>query len=295
MPVLEPTARTSGLITVTTRPNISLWYTSTEDPVGTHKPLIVISNSLGASVALWDQFVQEFSEDYTIIRYDSRFHGRSPLPSDEEIRHVNESTTIEDLAEDAVTLIDKLGIGQGQTIGAFIGLSIGAGVGVILAAKYPSRFNHFVLVGTKIKARDGDGEVFRQRVEFGLQKGSQALAEKSLERWFGGDWIEAQPASAERVRDILSSQDTRGYSASVNALSTMDLSQYVEIIRTRAAGNLTCVVGELDSPEVREDMQLLAKACGSDLAVIPNAGHISHIHQPDAFNAVIRSRLQSAE
>jgi len=90
-------------------------------------PVLVLSNSLGATLAMWDEQAAALSERFRLLRYDHRGHGGSPVPPD--------PYTIERLRRDVVALLDRLEVKRFS----FCGLSIGGMVGMWLASGAPGR------------------------------------------------------------------------------------------------------------------------------------------------------------
>jgi 3-oxoadipate enol-lactonase len=65
-------------------------------------PVVVLSNSLGSTYGMWDAQVAALEERFRVVRYDTRGHGGSPVPDG--------PYTIDDLADDLVALLDRLGV-----------------------------------------------------------------------------------------------------------------------------------------------------------------------------------------
>ena len=99
-------------------------------------PVLVLSNSLGTSLAMWDDQAPVLSRRFRLLRYDTRGHGRSPAPPG--------PYATEDLGGDVVRLLDRLGIGRAS----FCGLSVGGMTGMWLAAAAPERVERLVLLCT---------------------------------------------------------------------------------------------------------------------------------------------------
>ena len=55
-------------------------------------PTVVLSNSLGSDRRMWDAQLPELEKHFRVVRYDTRGHGRSPVPDG--------AATIDDLADD---------------------------------------------------------------------------------------------------------------------------------------------------------------------------------------------------
>src|SRR6202049_2370765 len=76
-------------------------------------PVVVLANSLGTSVHMWDDQVGPLSASYRVLRYDMRGHGLtecSPAGDDAKAR-------VEVLADDVAALLDALGIERVRFVG----------------------------------------------------------------------------------------------------------------------------------------------------------------------------------
>jgi 3-oxoadipate enol-lactonase / 4-carboxymuconolactone decarboxylase len=56
--------------------SVDLFY-EVSGPTGA--PVVVFSNSLGATLVMWDALVPALRGRYRIVRYDTRGHGRSQV------------------------------------------------------------------------------------------------------------------------------------------------------------------------------------------------------------------------
>jgi 3-oxoadipate enol-lactonase len=88
-------------------------------------PVLVLSNSLGTTLGMWDEQAPALSECFRLLRYDHRGHGGSTVPPG--------PYRIEDLGRDVLVLLDRLEVGRFS----FCGLSIGGMVGMWLAGEAP--------------------------------------------------------------------------------------------------------------------------------------------------------------
>lgn len=64
-------------------------------------PVLVFSNSLGTDHGMWQSQLNELKSHFNVITYDTRGHGESDVISD---------TTLQNLAEDVVDILDALNI-----------------------------------------------------------------------------------------------------------------------------------------------------------------------------------------
>ncbi|MDN5895041.1 MAG: 3-oxoadipate enol-lactonase, partial [Nocardioides sp.] len=72
-------------------------------------PAVVLSNSLGSTLAMWDRTVPALEEHFTVVRYDTRGHGASDI--------VDGPASVDDLADDVIGLIDELSLERVHFVG----------------------------------------------------------------------------------------------------------------------------------------------------------------------------------
>src|SRR5260370_29635526 len=96
-------------------------------------PLLLLSNSLGTDLSMWDAQMPEFTQHYRVLRYDSYGHGESSFAAG--------GFGIDRLGQDVVRLLDHLGI---ATV-SFCGLSVGGLVGQWLSFHAAKRLETLVL------------------------------------------------------------------------------------------------------------------------------------------------------
>src|SRR4051812_37071807 len=99
-------------------------------------PALVLSNSLGSSLAMWDPQADALAERFRLVRYDIRGHGASPVPPP--------PYSIDDVGADLVALLDHLGIERAHVAG----LSLGGMTGMWLGANAPERLDRLLLLCT---------------------------------------------------------------------------------------------------------------------------------------------------
>ncbi len=84
-----------------------------------HAPVLVLSNSLGTDLHMWDEQIPAFAEHFRVLRYDTRGHGHSSVTPG--------PYSIEQLGGDVLAMLDGLGIEQFS----FCGLSMGGLIGMM--------------------------------------------------------------------------------------------------------------------------------------------------------------------
>ena len=99
-------------------------------------PVLMLSNSLGTNLHMWDDQAEELAKNFRLVRYDSRGHGKSAAPAG--------PYTIERLGRDALAVMDGLGIDKVN----WCGLSKGGMVGMWLGAHAGERIDRLILSNT---------------------------------------------------------------------------------------------------------------------------------------------------
>ena len=231
-------------------------------------PVVLLSNSLGTRLEMWDPQVQALTQRYRVLRYDSRGHGRSSAPAG--------PYSIEMLAEDALGLIDALGIGRVH----FCGLSKGGMVGQMLGARHADRLKTLTLCSTACHV--APKEVWDQRIEAVRAGGMAAVADAVVERWFTEDYRAEPTIVVERVRQMVLETPPEGYVACCAAIRDMDLREAIAGIRLP-----TLIIVGADDPATppEKSEEIHARIQGSHLEVIPDAAHLVNIEQDVAFDA----------
>jgi 3-oxoadipate enol-lactonase len=70
----------------------------------TNKPVLLLSNSIGTDLIMWDPQIEKFTKHFRVLRYDSRGHGDSDVPGG--------SYSVDRLGRDAIELLDALNISR---------------------------------------------------------------------------------------------------------------------------------------------------------------------------------------
>ena len=100
------------------------------------KPVLLLSNSIGTDFTMWDPQIEPFSKHFRVLRYDSRGHGASGVPTG--------AYSVDRLGRDVIELLDALEI----SLVHFLGLSLGGMVGQWLGIHAPERIDRLILANT---------------------------------------------------------------------------------------------------------------------------------------------------
>jgi 3-oxoadipate enol-lactonase len=235
-------------------------------------PWVTLSHSLACRLEMWDEEVKRLSQHFTVLCYDTRGHGESGAPA---IPY-----TLDMIADDIKGLFDALGIECSH----WIGLSMGGVFGLAAALKYPGLFESMVLADTSSRLSGEGIAAFRERVAT-VQAGTmEAMVEPTLKRWFKDSFRAKNPRLMARVADWIRTTPLDGYVGCSAAIPTIDVTQRLAEIE------IPCLVlvGADDIAMPLPMAQTLDRHLPrSELCVLPDAGHLSNLEQPEAFNAAL--------
>ena len=256
---------------MTEGPTVELYYLF-EDSEDT--PVLVMANSLGTTLCMWDDQAPALRERFRLLRYDHRGHGGSPvLPG---------PYTIEDLGRDALALLDGLGIERFS----WCGLSIGGMVGMWLATEVPERVEGLVLCCTSSLLRPK--ELWDERIRVARGEGMDALVESVVARWFTPEFFSTHPERVEKAKRMLRETDPEGYAACCAAIRDMDLRSRLGGIRAP-----TLVISAADDPATPPEHGELTRDSipGASFEVIPGASHLANMERPKVVTRAIQDHL----
>lgn len=237
------------------------------------RPCVVLCNSLGTDLSMWDAQAGALAEDFFVVRHDTRGHGQSGTG--------DAPFGIDRLGLDIISLLDHLRIERA----AFCGISMGGLVGQWLGIHHPQRLTKLVLANTA--ARIGSVEGWQARAALVRSEGMAAVADGAAARWFTPPFIEREKAAVARMVDTLRAQDANGYAACCEALAQADLRAGVAAI---TAPTLV-IAGEHDPVTTVDDGRWLQQQiAGASLATVA-ASHISNVEQPQQFTSLLHAFL----
>jgi 3-oxoadipate enol-lactonase len=228
-------------------------------------PPIVLSNSLGTALGMWDGQLPALAERFRVVRYDQRGHGRSPAPPG--------PYTIADLAGDVLDLLDRLGIDRVS----FCGVSIGGMTGLWLAINAPERIDRLGLCCTS--AHLPPPENWTERAATARAEGMAPLADAALERWFTPEFRQRDADTVDRIRRGLLEAVPEGYAGCCEAIATHDVRPGLGAIRAPTL----VIVAEDDPATPPEHGRLIADGVdGAGLVELERARHLANVERPEA-------------
>jgi len=171
-------------------------------------PVLMLSNSLGTNLHMWDDQVGPFTRHFRLVRYDRRGHGGSSVPKG--------PYSMERLGRDVVAVLDALGIDKIN----WCGLSMGGMVGQWLGAHAARRVHKLILTNTG--SYYPDKQAWADRIAAARTNGMKAMAGPMMERWFTKDFRERSPAAVERIKGMFEKTELDGFLGCCAAVRDMD-------------------------------------------------------------------------
>ena len=241
-----------------------------------HAPVIAFSNSVGATLEMWDAQVRALSDRYRCLRYDTRGHGRSQVK--------DESVSIADLADDLAGLLDALGIETAHVAG----LSLGGMTAQEFALRHPHRLGRLVLMATSARMAGG----YAERAALVRADGMERVADAVMQRWFTPAFFANAPEKIAPFRERFVKLDPAGYAVCCLAIGEMDLRERISAIAAP-----TLIIAGIDDPATPVAMleDIRARIPGSELIVLPHVSHILAVEQAGKVNRHLAAFLDCAQ
>ena len=238
-------------------------------------PALILSNSLGANLFMWDAQMPELRKHFRLLRYDTRGHGQSEVTPG--------PYTFEQLGRDVLALADTADMGEFS----FCGLSMGGVTGMWLALHAAKRLHKLVLCSTAAKI--GNAETWNARIEAVRKGATKSIAATTMERWFTARFRERGPQTVAHIQKTLEKTNTEGYIACCEALRDADFREETAAIRTP-----TLVISATNDPATPPtDGKFLAKQIPAARYVELDAAHLSNIEQHERFTKEVSDFLKS--
>jgi 3-oxoadipate enol-lactonase len=238
-------------------------------------PVLLLGGSLGSTLEMWDPQLNALAPALTLVRFDHRGHGRSPVPAG--------PYEIDDLGRDVLRLMDDLGLAQAS----YCGLSIGGMVGQWLAINAPERIERVILLCTGAYLPPADQ--WRERAAAVRAAGTpEAIADAVVGRWFTAPFAAEHRDLVARYRAMIATTDPGGYAACCEAIATMDLRAGLPSVTTPAL-----VVSGAQDPSIGpEHGRAIAETIpGARFALLDPGAHLASVERADTVNELIAGFL----
>jgi 3-oxoadipate enol-lactonase len=185
--------------------------------------------------------------------------------------------SIEQLAGDAIALLDRLSVGRAH----FCGLSMGGLVGMWLGINAPERIDRLVLANTGAKI--GAAEMWNARIEAVRNGGTASIAPAVLSRFFPHALLDQPTPVVAQVRAAFEATSAEGYIACCEAVRDADLRHLLG----RVHAPTLVITGSDDPATPPDDGRFVADhIAGARYLELP-AAHLSNIQAAVAFTQAL--------
>lgn len=236
-------------------------------------PALVLSNSLGTTLEMWEPQRAALSRDFRVIRYDTRGHGGSSVTKG--------PYTIAQLGRDVLAVLDALHIERAS----LAGVSMGGMTGMWLAINAPERLDRLAIVCSSAHIGGEDG--WNNRIRTVLADGMGAVTDAVVSRWFTPSFPERDAATVTRMKTMFSALSAEGYAAACGAVRDKNQLDQIGAIKTPTL----VVTGseDLATPPAMSTA-IVERIAGAQQVIVPGA-HLSNIECADAVTAALTDFL----
>ena len=238
-------------------------------------PALLFSNSLGTDHSMWQAQADVLSQQFYVIRYDTRGHGQSASPSG--------PYHLAQLGQDVLALLDFLEIQTAH----FCGLSMGGVTGQWLGIHAGQRLKKLVIANSAAKV--GTTEGWLSRAASVRADGLGSIADSAAGRWFTPAFAEACPQKVMALSEHLRHESTEGYASCCEALAEADLREHISTIRTPTL----IIAGQQDPVTTEADARWMQQQIAGSHLVLFAASHISNIEDEQSFTQALSTFLSA--
>ncbi|MBR0877982.1 3-oxoadipate enol-lactonase [Bradyrhizobium japonicum] len=232
-------------------------------------PTLMLSNSLGCTLQMWEPQMKALTQVFRVIRYDRRGHGKSSVPP--------APYTMERFGRDVLAILDDLNIEKVH----WCGLSMGGMVGQWLGANAPERFGKLILANTSCYY--AEPTKWLERIDAVKKGGIAAVADAVIAGWLTQDFREREPQITAKMKSMLLASPVEGYLACCEALSTLDQREMLAKIKSPTL----VIAGRHDMATPISAGELIRSNIPGASMTIIDAAHISNVEQPHAFTDAV--------
>jgi 3-oxoadipate enol-lactonase len=232
---------------------------------GIGEPLVLL-HPLAMAGELWAPLAERLADTFDVLSVDLRGHGESKWDGTQ--------FSIDEMAEDLADALDALELPAAH----LLGMSMGGGVAMTFAGRYPERVRSLVLADTTAWYGENAPTAWRERAEKAAGTARADQLPFQLDRWFSPEFRDTRPKEVNRVADIFLRTDSRVHAAASIAMGSLDARPLLPEVRA----STLVLVGEHDyaTPPAMSS-ELAAAIPDATLRVLPNVRHMSLIEQPD--------------
>lgn len=240
----------------------------------------VLLHAFPIGANLWEPQMRSIPAGWRLITPDLRGFGGST-----ELDSVG-ALSMADYAEDVVDLLDELGV-ERAVIG---GASMGGYAALAFVQAAPSRVSGLILANTRAGADTPEARANRRNMLALVDReGPSGVARDMMPKLLGQTTRDTNPSAEATIRRLIKQQSPVAVRSAIHRM--MHRADSTPLLAHIAVPTLI-ITGEEDTLiPVSESQAMAAAVKGSTLVIIPRAGHLANMEQPEAFNAAVSAFL----
>ena len=251
-------------------------------PGDASRRVYVLLHAFPIGANLWEPQMRSIPPGWRLITPDLRgFGGTTELDS-------LSNMSIADYAQDVVDLLDELGIARAVIGGA----SMGGYAALAFVQAAPDRVDGLLLANTRSGADSPEGRANRRNMMALLDReGPSGVSRDMMPKLLGKTTRETNPEVEAFVRRLIKQQSPDAIRAAIHRM--MHRPDATPLLATITVPALVITGEEDELIPVSESQAMAAALKRSTLVIIPGAGHLANLEQPEAFNRALHAFLSS--
>lgn len=242
-------------------------------------PVVLLVHGFPLDHSMWGAQASALAESCRVIAPDLRGYGQTTLGD------VGDPPTasMEQYANDLMEMLDKLGVTEPVV---YVGFSMGGYTAWQALRNHPQRIRALVLCDTRADADADEARKMRLKMARHVHEwGAERVAEAMLPKLFAASSLDSEHPMIAHTREVISSSQPAAIAAAQRGMAARpDVRDELPNIKIPTLA----IVGEEDALSTPEIVRAMAAAIpGAQLEVIPAAGHMAPVEQPDAVSAAL--------
>lgn len=243
---------------------------------------LVLLHAFPIGANLWEPQMRSVPAGWRLITPDLRgFGGSTELDS-------LSALSVSDFADDVVDLLQELGI-ERAVIG---GGSMGGYAALAVFQTYPNVVDALILANTRATADTPEGRANRRNMLAVVDReGPSGVARDMMPKLLGRTTHETNPSIEATIRRLIKQQSPIAIRSAIHRM--MHRPDSTAMLPQISVPTLVITGEEDEMIPVEESRRIAASVPNAKLVIIPGAGHLANVEQPDAFNAAVSAFLAS--
>jgi len=241
---------------------------------------LVLLHAFPIGANLWEPQMRAIPKGWRLITPDLRgFGGSTELES-------AASLSIADYADDVIDLLSELGLAR-AVIG---GCSMGGYAAFALYRSKPDIVAALILANTRAGADSPESRANRRNMLTLVDReGPSGIAREMMPKLLGQTTKDTNASAEGTVRRLIKQQSPDGVRGAIQRM--MDRPDSTPMLPSIAVPTLIITGAEDEMIPVDESRKMAAAIPGAKLVIVPGAGHLANLEQPDAFNDALNQFL----